>query len=199
MKTENKIITTETGRKINLADYHKAIRERVDETNGRYLNIGKPQAGHTCHHIVPYASCRNVWENTNDNDEYEYYLELACNRENIIELPYKLHKILHKVTFKRLKRLYFKDKEGRKYIPKRNMNAYLIGMLNGFCSLYRRNHNHYPNFHLYLKEYALLTVELLDDNKQIKELGDDLADMTHAFSICEQVRYMVDKMRRVYL
>ena len=195
--------------RMEIARLPEAIQERVRETGGRYLEIGKPAKGFTCHHVVPYFSCikfRDIANNDEDLDKALEYEKLACTSDNIIELPYRLHKNLHNLTFKTLDELYVEDEEGRKYIPVENMAEYLFGMLSAFERLHHKCHNIYDDLEVYLKEYALKTLEYVPefcDDSRVKVLANvlanDLADMTDAFQISESIRKMVRYIRLNYL
>ena len=203
MKKVNEIIKMANGKEINTGDYSYKIRDRLIETQGRYLEIGRAPKGFTCHHIIPYASCRCFWKDAkirgNDAD-VDKYIELGCNRDmNIIDLPKDFHEQFHYNLFDNIPHVFSRDMDGKQYVSKRDMNEYLIESLNILNEQYSEFAYYYDDLHLIIKEYAIKTVDLLGDDGDIKSLADDLSYMSFDLDICENVRYIVDMLRRAYL
>lgn len=77
-------------------EMNKRIVRRMTETGGRYANIRSPESGFTNHHLLPYSICINKRNNAETFEEFDYWEDLACSNQNVISLPYPVHKELHR-------------------------------------------------------------------------------------------------------
>ena len=70
--------------------------DRILETEFKYIDFGNASEGYERHHIIPYRTCiyyRNLY--TKYSKEWDYWNNKACDKNNSIDLPIEVHKMLH--------------------------------------------------------------------------------------------------------
>lgn len=70
--------------------------DRLIQTEFEYNKFGTAPEGYNRHHIIPYKTCihyRDSFERY--SDEWYYWNNLACDKNNSIDLPIEVHKMLH--------------------------------------------------------------------------------------------------------
>ncbi len=139
-------------------------QRRVYETGGKYLDIAEPVKGYANHHVVPYNTCMELSNRAVFMDNHELaaeYMSLACNNDNVVQLPKPLHNKLHSVASDVLSNLYVDN--GRVFISKSDIPQYLVEMVLIFTDLCREYNDCFDDLDSLLVGYVIKSMSYLNE------------------------------------